>query len=126
MKVNFYVIRRYLSWLTEGRGASNPETIDDWETYELDMDAMIRDARENGDEVLLKRAIDSLAADPTGRVDEFIGQVHGFGDDDMVDLLTHAFEYLWPGEMLSAPGEGPKMEFVPMSDEEWAARLGRT
>lgn len=124
MKVNFYVIQRYLSWLTEGRGASNPETIDDWETYEVDMDAMIREARQNGDEDLLMLAINSLVADPDGRIDEFVGHVYAFTDEDLVDLFSHAFEYIWPDAVLSAPGEGPDYQFVPMSDEEWAARKG--
>ncbi|MCG7627756.1 hypothetical protein MHM88_08065 [Epibacterium sp. MM17-32] len=125
MKINYYVVRRYLSWLTEGRAASDPDRLDDWENYEPDMDQMIREAREAGDEVLLKRSLDSLIADPDGRIDAFAGQVHGFDEDDLVALFTAAFDYLWPDEMLSEPGAGPALEFVPMSDEEWAARQGQ-
>jgi len=125
MKVNYYVVRRYLAWLTEGRAASDPDQLHDWQSYEPDMDQMMREAQEGGDEVLLKRALDSLVSDPTGRIDAFAGQVHGYDDDDLVELFSAAFEYLWPDEMLSEPGEAPKMDFVPMSDAEWAARQGQ-
>lgn len=124
MKVNYYAVQKYLSWLTGGRAASNPDTIDEWETYEADMDAMIDEARKNGDEDLLRLSIDSLVASPEGRIDEFAGQVYGYSDDDLVDLFTYAFEYIWPDHAMSAPGYGPDFEFVPMSDEEWAARQG--
>lgn len=124
MKVNYYVVRQYLSWLTGGRGASNPETIDDWQTYEADMDAMIDAARRNGDEDLLRLSIDALVAAPAGRIDAFVGQVYAFSDDDLVALLTYAHNYIWPDRTMSAPGEGPDLEFVPMSDAEWVARRG--
>ena len=122
MKVSLSVVRGYLSSLTEGRGASSPDTIDDWDTYEMDMDAMIADARAAGDEDLLRLAIDSLVADPEGRIDAFVGQVYAFDDEELSDLFSHAFAYIWPDEVMSEAGEGPAMEFVPMSDEEWAAR----
>lgn len=125
MKVNFYVIERYISRLTNGAAASDPDSLDDVLTYEPEMDLMLRQAREDGNETLLRLAIDSLVASPDGRIDAFAGQVHAFSDDDLVDLLSHAFSYLWPDEMPSLPGEGPAMEFVPMSDEEWAARTGK-
>lgn len=124
MKINYYAIRSYLSWLTEGRAASDPEAGDDWSLYQCDMDQMIREARAKGDEVLLRCSIDSLVARPEGRIHEFSGQVRAFDDDDLADLFRAAFEYLWPERLLSEPSSAPNYAFVPMSDEEWAARRG--
>lgn len=126
MKVNYYVIQRYITMLTEGRMASDPDVIGDWEMFEPEMEEMVTAARADDDEDLLRLSIDALVADPEGRVDEFVGQVHGFTEEDMVELLTHAFEHIWPDALMSLPGEGPVMEFVPMSDAEWAARRGRS
>jgi hypothetical protein len=125
MKANYYVIEGYISYLTEGRMASDPDAIGDWPRFESEFDKMFAAARAKDDEGMLKQAIDSLVADPEGRIDEFVGQVHGFSEEDMVDLLTHAFEHIWPDDLMSPLGDGPKMEFVPMSDAEWAARRGR-
>lgn len=122
MKVNYNVIRGYLSSLTEGRGASNPDTIDEWYTYNMDIDAMIANARAAGDEDLLRLSIDSLISSPDNRLGRFIGQVYAYSDDEMQDLLSYAFERIWPDEVPSAAGDGIAMEFVAMSDEEWAAQ----
>ncbi|MFK7739637.1 MAG: hypothetical protein AB8H80_04875 [Planctomycetota bacterium] len=125
MIVNFYVAYDYITDLTQGQMASNPDAIDDWELFEVDMTYMLKAARAKDDEALLRLIIDSLVADPAGRVDEFAGQVYGFCEEQMVELLTHAFHFLWPDAVLSRAGEGPKVEFQPMSDAEWAARRGR-
>lgn len=125
MDVNIHRIRSYLSWLTEGQAASAPDPVDDWEEYEVDMDRMIKEARAAGDEVFLKRSIDALLADPEGRIDMFVGQVFAFSDEDLVDLFSHAFDYIWPDDIRSAPGEGPEVAFVSMTDAEWDIRRGR-
>jgi uncharacterized damage-inducible protein DinB len=122
MKVNFHTIRGYLSWLTEGRGASDPSAGDDWELYEADMDAMIAEARARGDEAILRLVIASLAAAPDGRVRPFFGQARSWNDESLAGLLAHAHRYLWQEDAPVRTGDGPQPEIVPMSDEEWARR----
>ncbi|PCJ07931.1 MAG: hypothetical protein COB16_09600 [Rhodobacteraceae bacterium] len=86
---------------------------------------MLAQARAAGDEELLKMSFDSLLASPKGRIQQFNGQVYGYREDEMEELLAHVFSYAWPQEERSLPGEEIAIEFIPMSDEEWAIRQGK-
>ncbi|MFN3971699.1 MAG: hypothetical protein ACK4GO_06165 [Gemmobacter sp.] len=125
MKINSHAVERYVWMLTNGIAASRSDPMEELTGYDYEIDLMIAAAREAGEEELLRRSVDSLLSDPEGRIGMFSGQVHGFRDDEMVDLLTHAYERIWPDLPRSLPGEAPAMEFVPMTDAEWAARQGK-
>ena len=125
MKINRHVIQKYIWLLTNGVAASAEDPMADLSAFEREIEMMKRQAVEAGDELLLKMSIDALLARPEGRIQQFNGQVYGFREDQMEELLAHAFSTAWPDEERSPPGEGADLEFVPMSDEEWAIRQGK-
>ncbi|QYK39858.1 MAG: hypothetical protein KF887_10260 [Paracoccaceae bacterium] len=126
MKVNSHAIEKYLWMLTNGAQASQPRPMTNLADFDVDIGRMAAAARAAGEEDLLRIAIDSLVADPTGRIHIFSGQIYDFSDDELVDLLGHALDTIWPDHIRSLPGDGAPMEFIPMSDAEWAARQGKT
>ncbi len=126
MKVNAHLIDRYIWRLTNSAVASQDDPMEDLSDYEPEINDMLRSAREAGDEDILRLSIDALLANPAGRITDFNGGVYAYDEEDMVALLTHACAHAWPDAMRSLPGEEPQIEFVPMSDEEWAIRRGRS
>lgn len=124
--VNSHVIENYIWILTNGLAASDPDPMSDLGYFDGEIELMRTRARADGNEALLKMSMESLITGPYGRARQFNGQVYNFRDADMVELLTHAYELLWPDVPLSFPGEGPEIAFVPMSDAEWAARQMRS
>lgn len=125
MKINRYVIEKYIHMLTQGAAASDEDPMEDVTNYDADIELMLAAAREAGDEDVLKMSLDALLANPGGRIRSFNGQVYAFDQDDMVELLGHAYAQAWPGEARSMPGEEIDLEFDYMSDEEWAIRQGK-
>lgn len=126
MKVNSHVIEKYIWLITNGVAASAENPMDNLENFDREIEMMKKQAEAAGDEELLKMSLDSLIANPNGRIQMFNGQVFGFRVDQMVELLTYVFRYVWPEEELSLPGDGVDLEFVPMSDEEWSIRQGKS
>lgn len=118
MKLNFRVVRGYVSWLTEGRGASDPNAGNDWDLFAADIDDMVREARQHGDEAILRSAIVALATAGEAELRPFYGQVRSWNDEQLTDLLAHAHRHLWAQDV--PVGFGPRPQIVPMSDEEWA------
>lgn len=125
MKINSHVIEKYIWLLTNGVAASAEDPMAELDAYDREIEMMKKQAIEAGDEELLKMSIDSLLANPKGRIQRFNGQVYGFREDQMEELLAYAYSHAWPDEDRSLPGEGIDLEFVPMSDEEWAIRQGK-
>jgi len=126
MKVNSHVIEKYIWLITNGVAASAENPMDNLENFDREIEMMKKQAEAAGDEELLKMSLDSLIANPNGRIQKFNGQVFGFREDQMVELLTYVFHYVWLEEELSLPGDGVDLEFVSMSDEEWSIRQGKS
>jgi hypothetical protein len=125
MRVNSHLIEKYLWILTMGRAASAEEPMADLSAFDPEIDEMAELARADGNEDLLRISIDALIARPEGRLRPFAGQVYRFPDREFVQLLTYAYERIWPDMLLSLPGEEMAVEFEPMTDQEWAAYTGR-
>ena len=119
MRINRHVIERYLWVLTNGVAASATDPMGELDAYDREIALMVSLARGAGEEELLRISIDSLLANPRGRIGQFNGQVYGFREDQMEELLAYAFARAWPDAERSPPGEGIDLEFVPMSEEEW-------
>jgi hypothetical protein len=125
VKVNSHLIEKYLWILTMGRAASAEEPMADLSAFDPEIDEMAERARADDNEDLLRIAIDALIARPEGRLRPFAGQVYRFPDREFVQLLTYAYERIWPDMLLSLAGEETEIEFEPMTDEAWAAYPGR-
>jgi hypothetical protein len=125
MKISTRMIDRYLVMLTEARPALLGDPLHDLSEYDSSIDSMGALARAQGDEAALRLAIDALVAAPEGRLSQFAGSVYRWPNAEFVQLLTYAFERLWPLRSLSMPGSEPQVELVRMTDEEWAAYTGR-
>ncbi|MCX5743891.1 MAG: hypothetical protein NT062_15485 [Proteobacteria bacterium] len=125
LKINSRLIERYLSIVTESRVSMMESPACDLAAYDGPIDAMGEAARADGNEELLRVAIDALLARPVGRLSQFTGETYRWPNEEFVPLLTHAHERLWPDEPLSLPGDAPEVEFVAMTSAEWAASTGR-
>lgn len=120
MKMHRNKIREYLSALTTGAGASNPDPMAEMRNYYLDALAMRRDAEADGNLEWLRLSMDALIANPAGRIGQFAGQLYPFSEEELVQIFTYAYGIVWPDHELSEPGSELDLEFVVMSDEEWA------
>lgn len=120
MKMSLEVIKSYTRNLTMGRGASAPDPMTDLSKFNSDAAAMLNEAAGAGDLTWVKIALDSLIANPDGRIGQFAGQQYPFNETQLVEIFTHAFQQIWKGETPSLRGDEVEVEFVVMSDEEWA------
>ncbi len=120
MKMSLEVIKSYTRKLTMGRGASAPDPMFDLSQFNSDAAAMLNEAATAGDLTWLKIALDSLIANPDGRIGQFAGQQYPFNEQQLVEIFTHAFQQIWKGETPSAPGDQVPVDFIVMSDQEWA------
>lgn len=120
MKMSLEVIKRYTRILTMGRGASAPSPMSDLSEFNADAAAMAREAALAGDLTWLRLALDSLIANPDGRIRLFAGQQFPFTDRELVTLFSYAYRRIWPNAALSEPGDEADIEFEVMSDEDWA------
>ena len=125
MKINSRLIERYLSIVTESRVSMMADPARDLTAYDGAIDAMGEAACADDNEDFLRIAIDSLIAEPIGRLSQFTGSTYRWPNEEFVPLLTHAYERLWPDDPLSLPGAEPEVEFEAMTSAEWAAYTGR-
>jgi hypothetical protein len=125
MKINSRLMERYLSIVTESRGSMMENPAREFTLYDSAIDEMGEAARADDNDTLLRLAIDSLIAEPKGRLHQFAGQTYRWPNEEFIALLTHAHQRLWPEESLSLPGNEPDVEFVAMTSAEWAAEGGR-
>ena len=124
MKIRKELIAGYLRLLTQGRGVNAPDPMSDLAQFDADIRSMRRRAVRDGNLDWLRLSLDSLIADPDGRISQFAGQQYPFADAELVALFRRAFEMIWPEEPLSEPGDEAELEFAEMSAEEWAAATG--
>lgn len=120
MQISRDLMKSYFRILTLGRGSVEPDPMADLSLFDTDAIAM-RDAAETaGDLEWLRLSMDALIANPTGRIDQFVGQGYPYSNADMVALMTHAYKLIWPEHALSDPGDEASFEFVDMTEEAWA------
>lgn len=120
MKMNRELIKFYLQKVTMGRGVNADDPMSDVGNFKGDIRTMQSAAAAEGDLDWLRLSLDALIANPAGRIQDFAGMQYPFTDDELVELFTYAFQRIWPDETISAPGEEAVLEFVDMTDEEWA------
>lgn len=120
MRISQSLIQSYLWDITMGRAANRDDPMQDLRGYDAEIDRMGERATEDGNDEWLMLAINSLLADPEGRVQPFVGQGYPFDERQMVSLLRYAFERLWPDMLPSEEGSPTRITIEPMSDEDWA------
>jgi hypothetical protein len=120
MKMNRELIKFYLHKLTMGRGVNGDDPMSDLGNSKGDIRTMQSAAAANGDLDWLRLSMDALIAKPRGRIQAFAGMQYPLTDDELVDLFSYAYGRIWPSEALSEPGNEVELEFVDMSDAEWA------
>jgi hypothetical protein len=121
MKIHRELIKLYLKKLTMGGGINAPDPLADLSNFNADIRSMQREARADGNLDWLRLSMDALIANPRGRIQEFAGQQYPFSDTELVTLFTYAFQRIWPDIALSEPGAEADLEFVQMTNDEWAA-----
>lgn len=124
MKIRKELIEGYTRLLTMGRAVNAPDPMADLAQFDADIRAMHKRAHKDGNLDWLRLALDSLVANPRGRIGQFAGQQYPFDDAELQALFRRAYETIWPDQPLSEPGNEAELEFVDMSAEDWAAFTG--
>ena len=121
MKISGTMVKALLNYVTAGYfddHSEMPETAADVADLVANMRIV---AERSGDLPWLKLAIAHLIADEAEDPSRFAATATGLSAADMRDLLYLVWEALFPGEAPPAPGEGPEVELVPMTAEDWRA-----
>ncbi|NIZ14726.1 hypothetical protein [Phaeobacter sp. HF9A] len=121
MHMNRDLIQAYIRKLTIGVGSAASDPFADITLFDNDVHSMKMAAERAGDLEWLRLSLDALIANPRGRIGQFVEQGYPYSDDEMVTLLTYAYQKIWPDHKISDPGEEAALEFVEMSDETWQA-----
>lgn len=125
MRLRKGLIADYLMYITSLEFVNPGDVIEDMTVYDEAIDAMARNARYDNNLEALRLAIDSLIADPEGRLRMFYGSGYPFSDRELLSILRYAYQTIWPDAYLSGPGESVPIEFVEMTQSEWdAAQAG--
>lgn len=124
MKIRKELIEGYTRLLTMGRAVNAPDPMADLAQFDADIRAMHKRAYKDGNLDWLRLALDSLIANPRGRIGQFAGQQYPFDEAELQALFRRAYETIWPDQPLSEPGDEADLEFVDMSAEDWAAFTG--
>lgn len=119
MNIQKNMIERYLNFITSLTFTDPGDVTEDMELYDEAIEAMASFARMDDNLEYLRVALDSLIADPDGRLEQFYGTGHPFTDQELHEILRYAYQSIWPGEHISAPGTAVPVEFLDVSDEEW-------
>jgi hypothetical protein len=126
MRMRLGTIKDYLTYVTSIELVDVDDPLADMSIYDTAIDAMAAAARREGKLGDLQLALDSLISDPAGRIAAFYGMGYPFTTEQLVAVLTHACERIWPGQPVSQPGEAMPVEFVAVSRDEWARESGTT
>lgn len=126
MKIRKQMIDGYLRNLTMGRAASGSGFTSDLSQFDPDIRSMHRDALLDGNLEWLRLSIESLLANPRGRIGAFAGALYPFDDAELEELFRHAHALIWPDRTVPDLGDEAELEFVEMSRDDWAALTAGT
>jgi hypothetical protein len=119
MKISKTMAKYYLSYITVawfGDHPEPPETVEEYGPLVRNIKALAEPA---GDLPWLRLALEELLTNPTSNLKEFDGGHYPYSSDQIQDLLHYVWKTLWPGSRLPRTGDGPVVELVSMSAEEW-------
>ncbi|AHD00356.1 hypothetical protein [Leisingera methylohalidivorans] len=124
MKIRKELIAGYTRLLTMGRAVNAPDPMADLAQFDADIRSMHKRAYKEGNLDWLRLALDSLIANPRGRIGQFAGQQYPFDEAELQALFRRAYGMIWPDQPLSEPGDEADLDFVEMSAEDWDAFTG--
>jgi len=124
MRMRLGTIKDYLTYVTSIELVDVEDPMADMSIYDTAIDAMAAAANRDGNLPKLQLALDSLISEPEGRIRAFFGNGYPFSVEQLLAVLTHACERLWPGQPVSGPGEAFPVEFIAISKEDWARETG--
>lgn len=89
--------------------------------YKRDVHDMKLHAITDGNLEWLKLSMASLLSKPKGkgRISSFTSLVYPYSEEELIELLTYAFNIIWPGELITQLSEINDIDFVNMTEEEW-------
>ena len=119
MRISKTMVKYYLSYLTVGYFGDHAEPAEDFEEYAPIIRNIRVLAERAGDLPWLQLAIEHLLSDSNANLKEYDGGYYPFSRDQIEQHLYHVWKTLWPGAELGQPGEGPTVELVEMSADEW-------
>ena len=126
MRMRLGTIKDYLTYVTSITLVDVDDPLEDMSVYDTAIDAMAAAARREGNLGDLQLALDSLISEPEGRIAAFFGMGYPFTTEQLVAVLTHACERIWPGQPVSGPGEALPVDFIAVSRDEWTRESGAT
>ena len=114
------MIADYLMYITSLTFVDPDDVTADMSVYDEAIQGMAGNARYDGNLESLRLALDSLIADPDGRLEQFYGSGYPFSEQELHEILRYAYQQIWPDEPFSKPGMAAPVEFVDMTRQEWA------
>lgn len=126
MKISSTMVAEYLGIISSVAPDNQDEPLEDMEQYHDGIDSMATFAQRKGDLEALKLGMESLIAQPEGRMGPFESEVYPFEHEELAELFGYAFRRLWPGEEPRGEEELPDITLVAMSAEEWEAERARS
>jgi hypothetical protein len=119
MKISTTMVKHYLSYLLVGWFGDHeqpPQTREEIAPYARNIAAL---AGQAGDLGWLTMGLEGLLSDPAAPLRRVAGGQYPFTRGELHDTLLMLWQALAPGDHLGAPGEGPTIEWVDMTAEEW-------
>ncbi len=119
MKISSTMVKALLGYVTSGwyeDHAEPPQGPDDVADAVRSMRAV---AQASGDLPWLKIALGYLLTDGEAEISMISPSLRMMPEEEVRDLLFLTWEGLFPGEPPPAPGQGPAVEFAPMTAEDW-------
>lgn len=123
MKMHRELIKRYTRHLTSGLGITEDDPMQDLSNFDRDILSMAAEATRDDNLDWLRLSLDALLANPGGRLRLFADHVYPLDDRELHALFAHAFRTIWPNEAISPLGSEADLQFVAMTDEEWADQI---
>lgn len=125
MQIPKALIDRYLKAITAGRAVNMPDPLSDLSHFDADIRTMRSRALRAGHLDWLRLSIDALLARPEGRISAFAGLRYPFNDEDLVAVLSRAYDMIWPDQPRSEPGDELDLEFADIDAEAWLQHYAR-
>lgn len=120
MKIHREMIKHYIQYMTSGIGVTEEFPMRELSNFDRDIFSMSAEASRDGNLDWLRLSLDSLIANPDGRIKLFLDYTYPFNDEEILNLFTYAFKKIWPDEEISGKGAELDLQFVSMTDEEWS------
>jgi|SRR4051794_3648418 hypothetical protein len=119
MKISKTMVKYYLSYLTVGYFGDHAEPAENLEEYAPIVRNIRVLAERAGDLPWLRVALEHLLTNPGVNLKEYDGGHYPFSREQIEEILYYLWKTLWPDAQLGETGEGPAVQLLEMSADDW-------